>query len=184
MPLLGPDDELPSGLKRVLVAGTSGSGKSTLARRIAATLRIPYVELDALHHGPGWVPRADFLADVQGLAASEHWVTEWQYRAVRPLLAGRADLLVWLDLRTAVVMRRVVVRTLRRRLRREVLWNGNIEPPFRTVFTDPGHVVRWAWTTRHATAERVAALMEERPELVVVRLRTAEVVRRWRATRG
>jgi hypothetical protein len=92
--------------------------------------------------------------------------------------------IVWLDLPTAVVMRRVVVRTLRRRLRREVLWNGNTEPPLRAVFTDPDHIVRWAWKTRHATAERVAAVLEERPELVVVRLRTASEVKRWSGTLG
>lgn len=184
MPLLGPDDPLPACPRRVVVAGTSGSGKSTLARRIAIALQLPYVELDSLHHGPGWVPRPDFDANVGAFAATERWVTEWQYRAVRPLLAGRAELLVWLDLPTAVVMRRVVVRTVRRRVRREVLWNGNVEPPLHTVVTDPDHVVRWAWRTRHATPERVAAVVEERPELAVVRLRTAKEVRRWLTALG
>ncbi len=184
MPLLGPDDPLPARPRRVVVAGTSGSGKSTLARSIAAALQIPYVELDALHHGPGWVPRPDFAADVHAFAATEEWVTEWGYRGVRPLLAARADMLVWLDLPTAVVMRRVVVRTVRRRLRREVLWNGNTEPPLRTVLTDPDHIVRWAWKTRHLTSERVAAVVEERPELAVVRLRTAKAVKHWRAALG
>jgi adenylate kinase family enzyme len=184
VPLLGPDDDLPSRPKRVLVAGTSGSGKSTLARQIATALQIPYVELDALHHGPGWVPRPDFVADVHAFAATDSWVTEWQYTAVRTLLAERAEVIVWLDLPTAVVMQRVVVRTLRRRLRREVLWNGNTEPPLRAVFTDPDHIVRWAWKTRHATAERVAAVLEERPELVVVRLRTATEVERWSGALG
>jgi adenylate kinase family enzyme len=32
------------------VVGTSGSGKSTLARELAATLGVPYLELDAVHH--------------------------------------------------------------------------------------------------------------------------------------
>ena len=35
------------------------------------------------------------------------------------------------------------------RLGRQVLWNGNIEPPLWTVFTDPEHIVRWA--CRHTT---------------------------------
>ena len=33
-----------------------------------------------------------------------------------------------------MVLRQVTTRTLRRRLRREVLWNGNVEPPLRTIF--------------------------------------------------
>lgn len=39
---------------RILVVGTSGAGKSTLARKIALTLGIKDIELDALHWGPDW----------------------------------------------------------------------------------------------------------------------------------
>lgn len=60
-------------------------------------------------------------------------VTEWQYGVVRDQLADRADLVVWLDLPRRSVMRQVVTRTVRRRFRREVLWNGNIEPPLHRI---------------------------------------------------
>ncbi len=137
------------------------------------------VEVDALFHGPGWVPRPSFEADVRELAASARWVTEWQYAAVRALLADRADLLVWLDLPRALVLRQVLRRTVVRRLRRTQLWNGNVEPPLRTLLTDPEHIVRWAWTTHAASAARVEALHRERPGLVVVRLRSRREVERW-----
>ncbi|WP_222193023.1 hypothetical protein [Modestobacter italicus] len=181
MPLLGPDDRLPRRPSRVLVAGTSGAGKTTLAARIAAVLDLPHVEIDALFHGPGWVPRPEFEDDVRRFTAAPTWVTEWQYGPVRPLLAERADLLVWLDLPRATVMRQVVVRTLRRRLRRELLWNGNVEPPLHTVLTDPEHIVRWAWRTHDGAAERVRALRREHPDLAVVRLTTRRQVQRWAA---
>lgn len=106
-------------------------------------------------------------------------MTEWQYGEVRALLAERADLMVWLDLPRATVMRQVVSRTLRRRLRREVLWNGNVEPPLRTFFTGDEHIVRWAWTTHHKSAQRIAGLVRERPELVIVRLRSRREARQW-----
>ena len=177
-PLLGPADPLPSRPRRVLVAGTSGSGKTTLARTIAAELDVPCVELDALHHGPAWTPRP-VMADVARLVERSAWVTEWQYTAVRELLLDRADVLVWLDLRRRVVMSRIVRRTLRRRLRREVLWNGNIEPPLRTVLTERDHIVRWAWRTHGRTAERVAAARSRRPGLTVVRLTSPDDVDSW-----
>lgn len=178
--LLGPHDALPAPVRRVLVAGSSGAGKTTLAAAVGAALGLPHVELDALFHGPGWVPRPSFRADVERLAASDHWVTEWQYDAVRDLLASRADLLVWLDLPRAVVVRQVARRTVVRRLRGSELWNGNREPPLRTLLTDPEHVVRWAWATHGSTAPRVRALLERRPELAVVRLRSRREVDRWR----
>jgi adenylate kinase family enzyme len=39
-------------LRRVNVKGTSGSGKTTFAQELARRLDVPFVELDALHHGP------------------------------------------------------------------------------------------------------------------------------------
>jgi adenylate kinase family enzyme len=161
------------------VAGNSGSGKTTVAARIGAVLQLPHVEIDSLFHGPAWTPRASFEADVHRFSARPAWVTEWQYGTVRPHLADRADLLVWLDLPRGVVMRQVVQRTLVRRLRRQHLWNGNIEPPLRTILTDREHIVRWAWNTHHETATRMAELLRRRPDLAVVRLRSRTEVTRW-----
>src|SRR3954452_9329331 len=146
MGMLGADDPLPGRPHRVIVAGTSGAGKSTLAGRIGRSLAVSYTELDSLFHGPNWVPRATFRVEVEQLVAEPEWVSEWQYSAIRDLLADRADLLVWLDLPHRTVMRQVIVRTISRRLRREALWNGNTEGPLRTFFTDRDHIIRWAWT--------------------------------------
>lgn len=177
--MLTADDPLPTTPRRVLVAGTSGTGKTTLAVRIGELLDLPHTEIDALFHGPGWVPRPEFVADVEALRMGERWVTEWQYTAARALLAERADLLVWLDLPFRVTLARLVRRTVVRRIRREELWNGNRETPLHTVLTDRDHVIRWAIDTRHKTAERVAALGDEHPALPVVRLRSRAEVDRW-----
>ncbi|MDT3440349.1 AAA family ATPase [Pseudofrankia sp. BMG5.37] len=170
---------MPEQPRRVVVAGTSGSGKTTLARRVGEALGIPHVDIDGLFHGPGWTRRESFLADVEAFSEGAAWVTEWQYRDARDLLADRADLMVWLDLPRRTVMRQVVRRTLRRRLSREVLWNGNVEPPLRTIFTDREHIVRWAWSTHHKSPRRIAALRERRPGLPIVRLRSRAAVSRW-----
>ncbi|RNM16013.1 AAA family ATPase [Nocardioides pocheonensis] len=179
--LLGPADPLPVRPQRVLVNGSAGSGKTTLARALAERLDLPHTELDGLFHGPGWTPRAEFLDDVRALAASDRWVTEWQYGDARPLLLERCDLLVWLDLPRRVSMWRVTRRTLRRRWRREVLWNGNVEGPLHRILADSEHIVRWAWTSYPRAAERVTVALAERPDLTVVRLRGAREVERWLA---
>ena len=181
MPLLAAADALPVRPQRILVAGTSGAGKTTVSIRIADVLGLEHVEIDALYHGAGWTPREDFLADVDSFSSRAGWVTEWQYSSARPLLVERADLLVWLDLPRWLVMSRVVRRTLSRRLRRRELWNGNIEPPLRTIFTDRDHIVRWAWRTHVRTAVHITSATDQRPELPVVRLVNRQQVESWLA---
>ncbi|OCW86914.1 AAA family ATPase [Nocardia farcinica] len=164
------------------VAGVSGVGKTTTARRIATIVGVPHVEIDALHHGPGWTRRPKFLDDVQTFIDGGAWVTEWQYRDARPLIAANADILVWLDLPYwTTTFPRVVGRTIRRRVRREGLWNGNTEPPMRTILTDPEHIIRWSVSHRNAYAESVPRLSETHPGLPVVRLRSQAEVDAWLA---
>lgn len=179
MPLLPHDAALPGRPRRVLVGGGSGSGKTTLSRRIATVLGVPHTEIDALHHGPGWVKRPTFEADVDAFTSEPGWVTEWQYTSVRPLLAERADLVVWLDLPRHQVTRQVTARTLRRWVRREELWNGNREPAPWRILTDPEHVIRWAWNTHHLVAGRVDALLAADPSRPVVRLRSHRESAAW-----
>ncbi len=177
--MLEAGDTLTFRPRRILVAGVSGAGKSTLCRRIANALDVPYTETDGLFHGPGWTPRPEFLDDVDAFTAAEAWICEWQYPVARPRLADRADLLVWLDPPFRLVLSRVVRRTYRRRRHREVLWNGNVEPPLRTFFTDPEHIVRWAINTRRMYHRLVPDLARTHPGLTVVRLRSVRDIDHW-----
>jgi adenylate kinase family enzyme len=170
--LLGPDDPLPARPRRVLINGSSGGGKTTLAIALGADLGLPHFELDALFHGAEWTRRPEFLDDVRDLAAQDSWITEWQYTDARPLL---------LDTPRPVAMWRVIRRTLRRRFRREALWNGNIEGPLSHIFTDPDHIIRWAWSSHPRAAERIADVLAGHPDLPIVRLRGRRECATWRA---
>lgn len=179
MPLLSAGDPLPPRLRRVLVAGCSGAGKSTVAAALGARLGLPHHELDALRHGPGWVLRPEFVPDVAAFAATERWATEWQGGEVRALLLPRADLVVWLDLPRRRVFTQLLQRTVHRRVRRVELWNGNVEPPLWTVFSDPEHILRWAWVSYARNRRRMQALSDEAGAPPVVRLRSRREVRQW-----
>jgi adenylate kinase family enzyme len=171
--------------ERVIVVGTSGAGKTTLAGRIAARLGIEHIEIDALFHGPGWTPRPEFLEDVRAFAGRDAWVTEWQYEAARPVLLERATLAVWLDYPVWLRMSRSVCRTVRRRLRRAELWNGNREGPLWRVLVDDDHIIRWAWRTRHKYDDLRARLdAEGRADLPLVRLRSQAQADAWLAGVG
>lgn len=179
--LLGVDDPVPGDARRILVAGVTGAGKSTFCRRLAAASGLPYLELDALHHGPNWEPRAEFRAEVETFTAGSAWITEWQYaRKLGDLLESRADLAVWLDLPRRVSWWRLVRRTLSRRMRRTELWNGNVEPPLRYYVTRPeASILRWEQRTHRTWRDRIPTVLAAHPALPIVRLRTPAEVERW-----
>jgi len=163
------------------VGGTSGAGKTTLARLLSQRLDLPYVEFDALFHGPGWTERPTFRDDVEAFIAGERWITDSDgYSAVRDLVWGRADTLVWLDYSRARVMSRVTRRTVGRIVMRRRLFNDNRERLL-APFVDPGHPVRWAWTRhRRGRATNLQRIADPRwRELSVVRLRSPRETREW-----
>jgi len=171
-------------VRRVAVVGNSGSGKTTLASALAERLGVPHVELDSLFHQPGWTPRPDAVlrALVDERTTAPGWVVDGNYSQVRDLVWERADTVVWLDLPRAVVMRRVVARTLRRTVTREELWNGNREPWSNLWSRDPDRsIIAWAWRgQRHYRDIYEAAVADPvHAQLDVIRLRSPHAVRRF-----
>jgi adenylate kinase family enzyme len=162
----------------VLISGVSGAGKTTVATALERSLGLPRYELDALYHGPNWVKRPEFEAEVAAFAAEPRWVTEDQYhRVLGDLLWQYADTLVWLDLPRSTVMRQVIRRSLVRAVTRRELCSGNRES-FRD-WLSPDHPIRWAWqqhTRKHRDAARRIA---EHPEVTMIRLTSARAARRW-----
>jgi hypothetical protein len=165
--------------QRIAVAGVTGSGKSTLAKRLSSRLDLPYVEIDSLFHGPNWEPRRDFVRDVEAVISGESWVVEWQYSAVRAKILERADTLIWLDLPTSLTLYQLARRTIRRRLRKVELWNGNFEGPLHGFLTDSDHIMRWGIRTRNKLRGRVPAVAARYPGLHVVRLASRQDVEIW-----
>lgn len=169
-------------MQKILIGGISGSGKSTLAARLSARLAIPYHELDALHHGPGWVKRESFEADVRRFADKSRWISDDQYHCfLGDLLWECADTIVWLDLPRRTVMWRVVRRSLARVITRRMLWNGNRES-WRALIFSPTHPVRWAWSQHSVRRRETAARIAKYPQVQVVQLVSAGQARRWLAT--
>jgi adenylate kinase family enzyme len=168
-------------MRRVSVVGISGSGKTTIGRRIAASLGVPFVELDEIFHQPGWkdLPLDDFRARVSEAVSGDGWVVDGNYSKVQDLIWQRAETVVWLDLPRRVVMRRVIMRTVRRAVTRQVLWNGNREPLSNFYRWDPEkNVIRWAWVKYGASRDRYVAAIEDprRAHLRFIRLSSAAEV--------
>ncbi len=167
-------------MQRVLIAGISGAGKTTLARTLAERLGLPFHELDALYHGPGWTPRESFESDVAAIVAGDRWVIDsLGYPVVRDLVWGRADTAVWLDYSRAVTTTRVVQRSFDRAWHRRELFNGNTEG-FRD-WLDPDHPIRWGWANFARRRRELDARSRDPAwsHVPIVRLTSPRHARHW-----
>lgn len=168
-------------MRRVNVKGTSGSGKTTFARELARRLDVPFVELDALHHGPNWAePTNDeFRARVREAmeAAPDGWVIDGNYESkLGETVLGEADTIVWLDPPLGLKLRRLWRRTSHR-IRNDVeLWNGNKETWWNAV-CGPQSLFGWMLRTHFRQRREWPRRFGGDPRFV--RLRSAAEARAW-----
>lgn len=142
----------------------------------------PHGVYDTSLSDPANRSQPEFVDDVRAFVARPAWVCEFQYAAAKSLILDRVDAVVWLDLPTLLTMFQVTRRTLIRRVRSTELWNGNVEPPLRTIFTDPDHVVLWAWKTRDRLRGELSDQVAAQPGVQLIRLRSHRAARRWLAS--
>lgn len=174
-------------MRRIAIVGCPGSGKSTLGPQLASHLGASYVELDALFHQSDWTPTPipEFRAKVTAALRPERWVVDGNYRTVEDLVQGGADTVIWLDLARWRVMARVIVRSLRRLITREELWNGNRESWKKLTSRDPAkNIVVWAWQHHPKYRLRYGTWLEDGTwaSKNFYRMRTPAEVRHFRAS--
>jgi adenylate kinase family enzyme len=167
---------------RIVVIGTTCAGKTTLARALGEKLNIPHIELDALYWGPGWVasPTEAFRSAVAEALSGDAWTTDGNYSKARDIVWGRADTLVWLVYALPVILWRLIIRTTRRVITRETLWNDNRET-WRGAFFSRDSLFVFAITS-HARRRRNTPRHLEEPayqHLTVIRLHSPKATRAW-----
>jgi adenylate kinase family enzyme len=172
--------------RRIVIKGTSGAGKSTFGADLAGRLGVPFIELDALHHGPNWAapPAEEFQARVRAAlaAAPDGWVVDGNYDGkLGDMVTGQADTIVWLDLPLWVMFPRLWRRTMHRITHRVELWNGNRET-WRDQFASRETIFYWAVRSHLEHRRQWPARFANDPRLV--RLRTVPEVRCWLAAQG
>jgi len=164
--------------KVAVIASASGCGKTTVGRLLATRLGVPFVELDALNHGPGWTEATaeQLRARVAPIVATDGWVIDGGYRGkLGDLVLEAADTVVWLDLPRREWLPRLFRRTVRRIAGKQELWHGNRES-FRNAFLMRDGLLRFAWRNYGV---RRATYPSELARFHLVRLRSQREVDAW-----
>jgi len=169
-------------MRRIAIVGTTGSGKSALAERLAPLLDAELIELDALFWTPGWRPVLPelFRQRVEAATSGQRWIIAGNYGQVRDLVWGRADTLVWLDFNLPLVLRRLTLRTVKRIVTRENLWNTDNRESLRVALSRQS-IVRYALRTHRSNRTRFAtdAADSRYAHLAVHRLETPRALDQW-----
>ena len=167
---------------RVNVIGTTGSGKTTTAKLLAQRFDLRYIEMDALSWRPNWqsVPREEFQRLVDEATQGDGWIIDGNYSDARAILWPRLDTIVWLDYRFPRVFSQLLLRTLRRSLTREELWNGCRER-LATSFFSRDSILLWClktyWRRRRNYPQVLAR--PEHAHISVLRFRSPRSFRAW-----
>jgi adenylate kinase family enzyme len=169
-------------MKRISVVGTSGSGKTTIAGKLAGILRVPHIELDALHWSANWEPAPDdlFRSRVREAVGADRWVVDGNYsKTARDLVWARIDAVVWLDFSLPVIIHRLLRRTIRRILTGEECCNGNREKLSQAFSRDS--IILWALRTyrRHRREYLPLLASLRRGGVKTIRLRSPREANRW-----
>ena len=167
---------------RLVVVGVTGSGKTTFAHALAQRLNVPHVELDALFWEPGWreAPRDAFRERVAQALSGPAWVVDGNYSLARDIVWGRAETLIWLDYALPLILWRLTLRTWRRLVTRQELWNGNRERLREVLFSRDSLYV-WALKSypKHQREYPAVLNQPEYAHLDVVRLRSPRAAGKW-----
>jgi shikimate kinase len=175
---LAEDAVRPVMRRMAIVSSASGNGKTTVGRQLAQALGVPFVELDAMVHGPGWVEKSDdaLRDELEPIIASDGWVIDGTYqRKIGNLVLGAADVVVWLDQPIRVWFPRLARRSWRRWRGHELLWNDNKESLRSLIFARDSLFV-WAFGSHF---RRRREWPEGLGDVAVIRLRTPAEVERF-----
>jgi adenylate kinase family enzyme len=124
-------------MKRIVIIGTSGSGKTTLGKALASKLNIEHKDIDSFNWQKGWkaLSHDELRSAMSKYTDQEKWITDGNYSSIKDIVWARATHIIWLDYKLPLVLKRFFIRSIKRSLLKEELWNGNIETLRNSIFS-------------------------------------------------
>lgn len=172
-------------MDRIAIFGGPGTGKTTLAGELARALDLPHTRLDEILFAAegSALSLEEFRARTAAVTAGDAWIVEGNFSKLADVTWHRADVLIWLDYRLGLIVRRVVARSLRQLAGREfgrqadrLTWRG--------AFLTRDSLLRTAVRKyRHNRPRYIRQVEETRAYgVTVLRMRTPKQTRHWVAT--
>jgi adenylate kinase family enzyme len=171
-------------VNRVLVYGVTGSGKTTLAAQISERTLLPWHSVDDLTWEPGWVqvPPEEQRRRIEAICSGDRWIIDTAYGQWMDVPLARVDLIVALDYPRWLSLARLLRRSARRVIRRELACNGNIETVGKLLGADS--ILRWHFRSFARKRARIQEWVTDGSGPTVVRLRSPQETRGWLTTLG
>jgi adenylate kinase family enzyme len=127
---------------RIAIFGRAG--KSSLGQAIATHRHVPHIDIDDIHHMPGWVERPTEgirqIIEERMDAATEGWVYNGNHRPVRDFIMASADTVIVIDLPWTIMLARYFKRSLKRCWTHEEIAGGNYETWRRAFASKESHL--------------------------------------------
>jgi adenylate kinase family enzyme len=164
-------------MQRIVVVGSTGSGKTTLGKKLAEAYGLKFIDLDELHHLPGWLERSseEFSALLDEATQGDKWVVAGNYTTISRKIAWlRADTMIWLDVPFLSCFYQLLKRTISRSITGELICNGNRENLARQFFTTDS-ILWWffkSWRKVYNQYMQVFDQPLQYPHLRLIRLRS------------
>ncbi|OFZ45955.1 MAG: hypothetical protein A2577_02800 [Bdellovibrionales bacterium RIFOXYD1_FULL_36_51] len=148
-------------MQRIVIIGSSSSGKTTLGALLSKKLLIEHKELDFFFWKSNWQESdfEEFRQKVDAFTRNDKWIVDGNYLKVKDLTWKRATDIIWLDYSLPIILKRFFIRSLTRSLKREVLWNGNVETFKNNLFSTDSLLI-WIFKTFFKNRKTFLALKE------------------------
>jgi adenylate kinase family enzyme len=141
---------------RINVIGTSGSGKTTFGRKLAETLDLPFIELDALFWGPNWTFPEDgpFFQKLENELTAESWVLDGNYTRTLERKWERVQAVVWINYNFPRTIYQAMTRAITRLFSQEELWPGTGNRENLKMLFSKDSIVLWTLKSYHRHKKR------------------------------
>lgn len=169
-------------MRKIALFGPPATGKTTLARWLSVQLGHPHTDLDDLLFTPGGpLPLEEFRRQAGEITRRDEWIVEGNFSKLANVVWHRADVLVWLDFPLALIVYRIVRRSLRQLAGRDDSAQAR-RLTWSTAFFSRRSLLRTAIRKYRTNRPRYARQVSETADLgvEVVRLRSPRDVQRWK----